>query len=122
MKRRITPVTNPSPNRIVNENGSKNLLPPLSFLRTNVHDIGTFVHTDVGDGNVDIYSVSSDGQNVPFACVRDSSIPLAGKGVYICNDVRAGDVIGRYIGRVIVTKGRFGTATWEGSKRQTIGD
>ena len=23
---------------------------------------------------------------------------------------------------VIVTKGRFGTATWEGSKRQTIGD
>ena len=42
------------------------------------------------------------------------------KGNFNAEQRSASEALNRLL--VIVTKGRFGTATWEGSKRQTIGD
>lgn len=49
-------------------------------------------------GDFDIYE-KQDG--TLFACVRDSQIPGAGKGLYTCRDLKKGDPVGLYCGRVV---------------------
>ena len=59
-------------------------------------------HYDQRQNNdVDVCIVERDGNLKPYVCVRDSSIPGAGKGLYACVSFDAGQAIGVYAGRVM---------------------
>jgi hypothetical protein len=49
-------------------------------------------------GDLDIFD-KQDG--TPYACVRDSQIPGAGKGLYTCRDLKKGTPVGLYCGHVV---------------------
>jgi hypothetical protein len=76
-------------------------LPHICELRTYVskfrlQERTNFGYVNHGDGTVD---VSYDGR--PYVCVRPSSIPGAGLGVYACRDFDKNAEIGVYTGRVM---------------------
>ena len=68
-----------------------------------------FSHEETNDGNIDVLLDS-----LPYVCVRDSSIPDSGKGLYANRAFSKGDIVGVYAGKIIGwTKNR--TVTEQGS-------
>lgn len=106
IRKRIVP-TPSSPRKKSTSDDCGRDLPLGAFLRTDVVEtLREFDHDDLGDGDFNVYYVDrTSGELEPFACVRDSSIPGAGKGVFACKDMTCGECVGRYVGEVVGWKG-----------------
>jgi hypothetical protein len=62
---------------------------------------GVFVHDRLANGDVNVWKRDDDGGFSPYVCVRDSSTPCAGKGLFTCRHLRAREVFGVYCGEVL---------------------